>query len=163
MLRCLAGYLAHQVGIRKCDQHLAVFTPQVQCIPPLPFSAHAQKPSAAASAAQVSLEPLGGPILCLGVIGSLFLNDTLNGIKIILFQDRRIPVHPGVPGILQQTLDLVLVPEGSLRAERYGVMVEGVADFLIGQAGEIQRGDPLDGLRLLGNDSQLAILDLIAV
>ena len=163
MLCHLAGYLAHQVGIGKCDQHLAVFTPQVQRVPPLSFSAHAQKPSAAAPTAQVSLESLGGTVLGLGIIGSLFLNDTLNGIKIILSHDGWIPVHPGVAGILQQTLYLVLVPEGSLRAERDGVMVEDVADFLIGQSIEVQRGDPLDNLRLLGDDGQLAVLDLIAV
>ena len=106
---------------------------------------------------------MGGTVLGLGIIGSLFLNDTLNSIEIILFYDGRIPVRSGVAGILQQTLYLVLVPEGSLRTERDGVMVEDVADLLIGQAVEVQRGDLPDGLRFLGDDGQFAVLNLIAV
>ena len=39
-------------------------------------------------------------------------------------------------------------------------MVEDVADLLIGQAVEVQRGDLPDGLRFLGDDGQFAVLNL---
>lgn len=163
MLRHLAGHLVHQLRVGNCDQGAALLTAQIQRVPTLPLSAHSKQPPLAVPATQTFFDSQDRPVLHSGVVGSLSPDDTLDGVEHILIHDNRVPVHSGVARILQQALHLVLVPERRFHAERDTVTVERFRDTLIGTAGDIQRCDPLNSFRLLGNDGQLTVFDVVAI
>ena len=162
MLRHLAGYLREQEAVREDESFPAGFTLEVQGIcPPVLSGGPAQR--AAALTLEIFLQCEGRTLFPFDAALGFLLDLLLHSPEGIPVQDRRIPVRPGVAGILQQTLHLVLVPESGLGTERDAVCIEAGADLLVGCPGEVEGGDPLHRLRLLGDNRQLTPLDLIAV
>ena len=81
----------------------------------------------------------------------------------LVVNDGGIAIPANVAGILQQALDLVLVPFGPFLAIRDVFFIQGIRDLLIGQAGSIEGKHPDHHSGVLRGHSQISVLELVPI
>lgn len=163
LLRRLADDLIQQGFVPQGDDSAALDAFQVQGIAPAVPAAHPLEGYAAGGTAQAAYQLEGWP-LCFGRLLCRFLPDAaLNTVECFAVQNGRIALLSDVTGVLQQSLDPVLVPCRRFLAEGDILLIQQVGQLLIGQAVQVKARHTLDHIDFLRHQGQFSVFDLIAI